>query len=119
MTAPPSGPPQRVFTLSFPGLRWCLDANGDIDLVNPAWEKVNAGALDAFYQRHQLHKSFVYESPQFGPLTVKFSQPLDMPNAIVGGDGWTEPFTLEFVEQPGIPPTGGDVPMYELVITPL
>lgn len=97
-TAAPSAPDQRIFVLDFKGMKRYVDEDGELDInTNP---QMNFNVLEAFYQEHRLHKSFIYPHADYGNLVVKFHEPLKVPKGIEGGSGVLEPFTLKFAEQP-------------------
>ncbi|MGO4302261.1 hypothetical protein [Cupriavidus sp. RAF12] len=96
--APSPAPDQRTFTLNFESMAYFLDGDGKVsELIDP--EK-NLYALELFYQRHRLHKTFIYPHPVHGELAVKFNKPLQVPQGRKGGGGWVESFSVELVEQP-------------------
>jgi hypothetical protein len=98
-SAAPQLPVQRRFTLHFETIQWFFDENGEADAtIEP---QLNALALDEFYREHYTWKSFIYPHPVFGDLVVKFAadSPFEMPKAIKGGTGATEPFELVLIEQ--------------------
>lgn len=94
----PNGPDMRIFVLSFETLKYFENADGSIDkLTNP---QLNAGVLEDFYNAHKLWKSFTYNHPVLGALTVKFNKPLEIPAGMKGGNGWLSGFQIELQEQP-------------------
>jgi hypothetical protein len=95
---PPTAPTPRVFVLSFETMWRGLKADGTMDTTTLA--QTNAGALWAFYQTYQLHKTFQYQHPWFGAVNVRFNKPLELPKGRKGADGWTEAFSIELIEQP-------------------
>lgn len=103
-TAPSGGPSQRTFTVKFKTMRMVLFPNGQIDSGSDP--ENNFGALYEFYLRHKLHKSFVFPHPFFGDMVVKFHKPLQIPEGIKDGNGWTNPFQIDLVEIPGQTPDG-------------
>ena len=95
-TAPPNGPDLRRFTLSFETMKYYQEPNGTISLTkNP---KINMAVLEAFYNAHKLHKSFLYPHPVYGNIEVKFMSPLKIPNGIAGGGGALESFEIDLIE---------------------
>ena len=97
-TAPPPGPYQRVFTLSFPALKYYTDENDQaVSNIEP---KTNMLRFIEFYHEHLLHKSFLYNHPVWGEVEVKFARPFDEPAPIPGGDGATNSFEIALIEQP-------------------
>lgn len=97
-TAAPNSPDQRTFKLFFPAMKFYTDNNGDLDsAIEP---QKNMLALIEFYAEHKLHKSFLYDHPVHGEVTVKFRTPLTEPKGIPGGTGVTESFEVELMEIP-------------------
>jgi len=96
--SPPSGPDQRTFTLNFESMVRLLGEDGKMDTTT--MQEVNAGALLMFYENHRLYKPFTYPHPWLGDIIVKFNAPLELPKGIKNGGGWTEPFSIELIEQP-------------------
>lgn len=97
-SAAPDAPDQRIFTLTFLTLFYFTNEAGEVDCErNP---QLNAGALEKFYQRHQLHKKFIYPHPVHGNIVVTFNKPLDLPDGVKGGNGALQQFTVEFIEHP-------------------
>lgn len=97
-TAPPQGPDQRTFILDFAAMKYFLNNQWEPDeTIEP---KKNMLALEKFYQRHQTHKSFLYDHPVHGQVTVRFKSPLKPPKGLPGGDGATEGFSVELLEEP-------------------
>lgn len=95
-TAPPNGPDLRRFTLSFETMKYYQEPNGSISLTkNP---KINMAVLEAFYNAHKLHKSFLYPHPVYGNIEVKFMSPLKIPNGIENGGGALESFEIDLIE---------------------
>lgn len=95
-TAPPNGPDLRTITLRFPTMFYYLTSGGAIDIVkNPQY---NMAVLEAFYNRHKLHKSFLYPHPVYGNMEVKFGRPLRIPEGMDGGSGAVEEFTIDLIE---------------------
>lgn len=96
--AAPNAPPQRQFTLSFPGMSFFYSSGTTIDAtINPTF---NYKALRNFYEAHLLHIIFIYPHPEFGNINVRFLNPLEDPDPIPGGNGAQGPFQLVFEEQP-------------------
>jgi hypothetical protein len=96
--AAPVTPEQRTFILKFPVLTWFFNGAGVADATISPQE--NMYALMLFYEEHRLHKRFIYPHPLLGNLTVRFAKPLEIPEGITGGNGTTEEFELQFIEQP-------------------
>ena len=78
----------------------CYFVGADGKVTDQVKPEVNAYALDLFYQRHRLHKTFTYPHPVYGDVLVKFSKPLEIPEGRPGGGGWLAPFSVELMEQP-------------------
>lgn len=97
-TAAPSAPDQRVFKLSFPAMKWFVDADGVVDATqNPQY---NMKALIDFYHLHRLHESFQYNHPVYGTLVVKFNKPLVEPKGEIGENGVVRNVEIELIEIP-------------------
>lgn len=95
-SAPPNGPDLRRFTLKFETMFYYLYSNGTIDTMkNPQY---NMAVLEAFYNYHKLHKSFLYPHPVYGNIEVKFMSPLKIPEGIKGGNGALNDFEIELIE---------------------
>lgn len=95
-TAPPNGPDLRRITLKFETMKYYLDIDGGIDL-SPT-PQINMAVLEAFYNFHKLHKSFIYPHPVYGNMEVKFFSPLKIPEGITNGGGALGDFEIELVE---------------------
>lgn len=54
--------------------------------------------LEAFYNAHKLHRSFLYPHPVYGNLEVKFMSPLKIPEGIKGGNGALNDFEIDLIE---------------------
>lgn len=96
-SAKPSAPPQRIFILDFDVMKWYINSDGTLDPYTDA--DINIGALDAFYNLVQTYAPFTYVHPSYGPLTVKFFKPLEIPPGEKGGTGSVFNIQLELVEQ--------------------
>lgn len=97
-TAPPAGRYQRQFVLKFPTLAYFENDNGQVDpTIQP---QKNMLAFIEFYERHLLHKSFLYNHPDIGLVTVKFAAPFEEPDGIPKGHGASEAFEITLIEQP-------------------
>ena len=95
-TAPPNGPDLRRFTLKFETMVYYVYPDGSIDeMKNPS---INMGKLEAFYNAHKLHRSFLYPHPVYGNLEVKFMSPLKIPEGIKGGNGALNDFEIDLIE---------------------
>jgi len=60
--------------------------------------QVNMGRLEAFYNRHKLHKTFIYPHPVYGNVEAQFYSPLKIPEGMMNGNGALKDFTIELVE---------------------
>jgi hypothetical protein len=90
-------PGQRIFVLSFVGMRYVV-TGGVLDKVTDPTK--NMGKLQDFYEAHMLYEPFIYPHPVLGNVTVRFNRPLQIPKGMSGGFGVVEDFELEFIEQP-------------------
>lgn len=97
-TEPPSGPIQRVFELKIPGLQYFLDQAGLLDLTQEVHR--NMAVLEAFYEEHQLHKSFLFDHPVYGQITCKFNAAMPTPQGIPDGNGMVEDLDINLIEIP-------------------
>jgi len=89
---------QRIFKLKFNALKYFTYSNGTIDRTfMPA---LNMGALELFYQQHEMWKDFIYPHPVYGNVVAKFHRPLVVPEGVMGGGGVVQGFGLELEEQP-------------------
>jgi len=93
----PKGPDQLTVTLNFAAMFFYLGTNGFPDLTVET--KVNIAVLEQFYERHRLHKKFIYPHPARGNLIVRFSAPLQY-KLKENGHGAVEPFSMELLTQP-------------------
>lgn len=92
----PSAPPKRMFTLTFPLMKYYVDGAGNIDKTqNP---QLNMAVLDDFYKTHETWKSFTYDHPVYGVLQVRFKKPLEIPEGVKGGSGAVNQLQIELVE---------------------
>lgn len=95
-TAPPNGPDLRRITLKFETMFYYVTSSDAIDTTkNP---KLNMAVLEAFYNEHKLHKSFLYPHPVYGNMEVKFMSPLKIPEGIKGGNGALGDFEVDLIE---------------------
>lgn len=97
--APPSDPDQRLFTLTFNGMKFLLNPD-TLQLDETITPQINMFNLIKFYQRHKLYKSFIYQHPVHGTLEVKFNKPLKEENVMAGGFGVVKEFSIELIEIP-------------------
>jgi hypothetical protein len=56
------------------------------------------GALEAFYLDHLNYKTFIYNSPVYGAVYVRFSSPLQIPEGIESGHGVLNEFNVVLKE---------------------
>ena len=89
-TAEPTAPDTRTFSLTFPAMIYYLN-----DTTNPT---LNLFRLEKFYQRHRLHKKFLFPHPVYGTLEVRFNKPLEIPDGTPGGAGVVEKIQIELIE---------------------
>lgn len=62
---------------------------------NPTY---NMMVLEDFYNRHKLHKSFIYPHSILGNIECKFYSPLKIPEGNTNGNGSIKDFTVELIE---------------------
>lgn len=96
--AEPQAPDQRIFVLSFTGMRYITTTptGTTLDLTSDPYK--NYGKLEKFYQDHRLYTTFTYVHPVYGSLTCRFNKPLEGPEGIPGGTGVVKDFELELIE---------------------
>lgn len=95
-SAPPSDPDQRIFTLSFPAMKYYVDDDGEIDAaVNPS---LNMMRMLNFYYEHKLWKTFQYQHPIHGMMSVRFNEPIPEPESLPGGTGVVKGFDVQLIE---------------------
>ena len=94
----PSGPSQYGYTLNFPAMWWMVDTNGNPDILTDVAR--NAGALNDFYERHQLFEKFNFDGKIHGTIVARFASPLELPEPLEGQYGRLPPFTVELITQP-------------------
>jgi hypothetical protein len=95
---PPTAPAPRNFVLNFNTMWRGINSDGSMDVTS--MPQKNAGVLWAFYQQYGMHKTFQYPHPWFGVVNVRFNKPLEIPKGKPDGYGWSEAFSVEFMEQP-------------------
>lgn len=94
-SAKPKVPYQKTFVVKLQGMRWYLLANNLYDEVtNPQY---NARLLEKFYEAHGVWQAFDFPHPHFGTLSCKFSQPVEVPEAIVNSGGLIDGFDITLV----------------------
>lgn len=89
---------QRIFKLSFQGMKFFVDAAGQID--ENFEPQRNMKTLIDFYHSKKLYRAFTYEHPVYGVLSVRFNRPLPEPKPMIGGGGVVEEFVVELRELP-------------------
>ena len=57
-------------------------------------DKNNMAALEDFYLRHLTYKNFEYNSPIYGKVIVRFSEPLSIPEGYESGHGVLKDFNV-------------------------
>ena len=97
-TAEPDAPDQRLFKLTFDGMQFFTDGNGDLE--DTTHLETNMYRMINFYKAHKLHTTFNYTHPVHGVLVVKFNKPLPEPKGIKAGNGVLEGFEVELIEIP-------------------
>ena len=98
-TAAPNAPDQRVFTLSFVGMKYYQNSDGSLDSTTNATIN-NLAVLEAFYQLVKTWDKFQLEHPLYGTVVVQFQKPLMIPKGVPGGLGTVEDFAIDLLEQP-------------------
>lgn len=95
-----SYPPLKRFILTFTGYKYYLKIENGIEVIDrdKNIDKNNFGALEAFYLRHLSYKTFIYNSPVYGPVYVRFAEPLKKPKGKTSGQGLLEDFTVTLKE---------------------
>lgn len=96
--AAPKAPDQRIFELTMRGMQYFVNKNGSINKTKHAGR--NMALLEDFYREHQQWKSFYYDHPVHGTVTVRFMDPLDIPAGIDGGSGVVNEFQIRLIELP-------------------
>lgn len=97
-SAPPTDPDQRLFTLTFDGLKYFTDGLGALDeTIQP---QINMYAMIKFFQTVKLYQSFHYTHPVHGLLEVRFNKPLSEEVVMAGGFGVVKEFSIELIEIP-------------------
>jgi hypothetical protein len=94
-TSKPKVPYQKSFAVKLQGMYWYLKSNGYFDVsTNPRY---NARRLELFYERHGVWKPFDFPHPHLGLLRCRFSQPLEIPEAIANSGGLVDAFDVNLV----------------------
>lgn len=93
-------PPLKKFTLTFKGYRYYMKIVNDTEVVDTEKNESinNFGALEAFYLRHLTYKNFIYNSPIYGKVYVRFAEPLSVPEGIESGYGVLKEFNIVLKE---------------------
>lgn len=94
----PAAPPQRTFKLNMKGMRYYNNPDGSFSRTMN--NGTNILSLEDFYKEHELYKRFLYNHETEGELTVRFKEPLQIPEAIENGGGLFPPFEITLIEQP-------------------
>lgn len=94
----PSAPEERIFTLKFPLLKYFLTPDNKPDLQK--MPQINLYLFEAFYGRHRMWKKFRYIHPVYGEKTVRFHEPLRIPEGKKDGDGAVENIEIKLIEIP-------------------
>lgn len=92
----PISPMLKELELTFTGYRYYFNQDGTID-YNTNKTKNNLGALCQFYEEMNQYTTFIYNDKQFGPIPVRFKEPLNVPN-VVGNRGVVEDFSITLGE---------------------
>lgn len=95
-TSKPISPLLKQFELAFTGFRYYFNSDGSIDYETNK-SKNNLGALCQFYEEMNQYTTFIYNDKQFGSVSVRFKEPLDVPSPI-GNRGVVEDFKITLRE---------------------
>lgn len=89
-------PPLKKFTLTFKGYRYYTKIVNGVEVVDHEKnkDKNNMAALEDFYLRHLTYKNFEYNSPIYGKVIVRFSEPLSIPEGYESGHGVLKDFNV-------------------------
>lgn len=91
----PKVPYQKTFVVKLQGMCWYLLPNGLYDeATNPNY---NARLLEKFYETHGVWQAFDFPHPHLGTLSCKFTQPVEVPEAIVNSGGLISGFDITLV----------------------
>jgi len=74
----PRSPTLKKFTLTFTGFRYYFNENDEVDHETNAY-KDNVAALCDFYESVGTWDTFIYPDEQFGNVTVRFEEPMQVP----------------------------------------
>lgn len=93
-------PALKRFTLTFVGYKYYLKTVNDVEVIDNETniDKNNMGALEQFYLRHLNYKNFIYNSPVYGKVFVRFASPLSIPEGVESGHGVVKDFNLVLKE---------------------
>lgn len=95
-SAKPKVPYQKTFVVKLQGMRWYLkDGTNMYDVSTD--RRYNARLLELFYEAHGVWKAFDFPHPHFGLLSCKFSQPVEVPEAITNSGGLIDGFDITLV----------------------
>lgn len=94
-SAKPSVPYQKSFSVKLGGLRWYLNADGSYDAATNAL--FNARRLELFYETHGTWDTFTWQHPHLGLLTVRFKEPVEVPEGIPNSGGLVDAFDIQLV----------------------
>lgn len=93
----PESPDQRLFILTFKGMKYFTVDGVISEVVNP---QRNMATLDKFYRNVLMWDEFNYVHNVYGPLVCRFNQPLKIPEGIEDGDGQVDQFEVTLLEVP-------------------
>ncbi|RJF78076.1 hypothetical protein D3877_23385 [Azospirillum cavernae] len=99
--AAPEAPALKQLTLQYESLCYYSDWDAAGEYLVPNKERspaTNMWLLEAFYTRHLRHKKFKIATPGYGYIYCRFKEPLEIPDGIVDGYGWTENFEVVLQE---------------------
>jgi phage-related protein len=93
-------PPLKLFTLTFKGYKYYLKEVNGVEVIDTETNADinNMGALEAFYLDHLNYKTFIYNSPVYGAVYVRFSSPLQGIEGIESGHGVVKEFNVVLKE---------------------
>ena len=91
----PAVPYQKSFIVTLQGMHWYLKPSDLFDVsTNPQY---NARRLELFYEEHGCWDNFEFPHPHLGLLTVRFKEPLQIPEAIPNSGGLIEKFDVQLI----------------------
>ncbi len=93
-------PPLKRFTLTFTGYQYYLKFVNGVEVIDKEKNANinNMAALEDFFLRHLLYKTFEYNSPVYGKVLVRFADPLQIPEGIKKGHGILNDFNVTLKE---------------------